>query len=514
MSSRQRPLNASPDNTNANALAAAPGAAPHADGRPSGSTVHDPSPPPDTASTGAISLRKYLLVGILLPVGLLVVANTFSLYRQALDAVNTAYDRTLLASAKSIGEQLDVTGYDEQSELRVTVPYAALEAFEADNQSRLFYRVSSLNGKMVSGFAQLPFWRGTIPARPPYSALVDFYDDAFMGDDVRVAVLLQPVASAKGRAMAVIQVAETLELRKTLARKILLDTLWRQALLLAVIALVAVIVVQRATRPVRRLSAELQGRPEGDLTAITAPDAPRELLPLVDATNEVMGRLQHLLDNQKRFVRDAAHQLRTPLAVLKVQVQSALRGDMEARDALVEINQTVDRATVLANQMLALAKVEQLRQQADLQAIDLAQVVRSVALDLSPLIAEKDIDFEIETVPARVTSHEWMLGELTRNLLHNAIKHMPVGGTLAVRIVRDASVVAMTVSDSGPGISAELSARLYQPFSAGNVRHGSGLGLAICREITETMHGSISLENRVVHGRVVGLDATVRLPTT
>jgi len=461
----------------------------------------------------AISLRRYLLTGILLPVGLLIIVNTASLYRQALAAVNTAYDRTLLASAKSIGEQLDVTGYDEQSQLRVTVPYAALEAFEADNQSRLFYRVSSLKGELVSGFEQLPFWRGEIPIRPPYSALVDFYDDVFREDPVRVAVLLQPVASGKGRAMAVVQVAETLELRKTLARKILFDTLWRQAILLAVIALVAVVVVQRATRPVRRLSAELKARPEGDLTAIAAPDAPRELLPLIEATNQVMGRLQHLLDNQKRFVRDAAHQLRTPLAVLKVQVQSALRGDMEARDALGEINQTVDRATVLANQMLALAKVEQLRQQADLQAIELAQVVRSVALDLSPLIAEKDIDFEIETVPAQVRSHEWMLGELTRNLLHNAIKHTPAGGTLAVRIVRDASFVAMTLSDSGPGVSAELSARLYEPFSAGDVRHGSGLGLAICREIVETMHGSISLENRVVHGQVTGLDAVVRLPT-
>ena len=105
-----------------------------------------------------------------------------------------------------------------------------------------------------------------------------------------------------------------------------------------------------------------------------------------------------------------------------------------------------------------------------------------------------------------------MLGELTRNLLHNAIKHTPAGGTLAVRIVRDASFVAMTLSDSGPGVSAELSARLYEPFSAGDVRHGSGLGLAICREIVETMHGSISLENRVIHGQVTGLDAVVRLP--
>ena len=296
-------------------------------------------------SVRAISLRRYLLLGILGPVGLLVVINTISLYNQALGVVNTAYDRTLLASAKSIGEQLDVTGYDEQAELRVTVPYAALEAFEADNQSRLFYRVSTQGGEMISGFAQLAFWRGTIPAKPPYSALVDFYDDVFRGEDVRVAVLLQPVASAQGRGMAVIQVAETLELRQILARKILFDTLWHQALLVAVIALVVVVVVQRATRPVRHLSAQLRARPEGDLTPIAATDAPRELLPLVDATNAVMGRLQLLLDHQKRFVRDTAHQLRTPLAVLKVQVQSALHGDMDAQEALGEIGLTVDRAT-------------------------------------------------------------------------------------------------------------------------------------------------------------------------
>ncbi|MES2977061.1 MAG: sensor histidine kinase N-terminal domain-containing protein [Pseudomonadota bacterium] len=459
-----------------------------------------------------LSLRRYLLTGILLPVGLLVLVNAFSLYRDAFSALNTAYDRTLLASAKSIGEQLDVTGFDEQSELRVTVPYAALEAFEADNQSRLFYRVSSLAGEMVSGYAQLPFWRGKIGDRPPYSALVDFYDDEVQGEQVRVAVLLQPVASAKGRGMAVIQVAETLELRATLARRILFGTLWRQALLMAVIALVAVVVVQRATRPVRRLSAELQGRPEGDLTPIDAAGSPRELLPLLEATNAVMARLQNLLDNQKRFVRDAAHQLRTPLAVLKVQTQSALRGDMQPQEALVEISQTVDRATLLANQMLALAKVEQLRQQADLQPIDLEPVVRSITLDLAPLIADKDLEFDIDTVAAKVNAHEWMLGELCRNLLHNAIKHSSPGGTLKIRIVKDDSTVALTISDSGPGISAELQSRLFQPFSAGDVRQGSGLGLAICREITRALGGTISLDNRESHGRIMGLDATVRLP--
>ncbi|HSV35615.1 MAG TPA: sensor histidine kinase [Ramlibacter sp.] len=460
----------------------------------------------------AISLRRYLLLGILLPVGLFVVVNAVSLYRQTLDAVNVAYDRTLLASAKSIGELLDVRGYDEAAELRVTVPYAALEAFEADNQSRMFYRVSTLRGELVSGFEELPFWRGRLPDRNTYAALVDFYDASFRDEPVRVAVLLQPVASQNGRGMAVVQVAETLELRRTLTRKILIDTLWRQAVLVAVIALVAVVVVQRATRPVRRLSSELQARPEGDLTPISASDAPRELLPLVDATNQVMTRLQHLLDNQKRFVRDTSHQLRTPLAVLKTQVQSALRGDVDERQALREIQDTVERATVLANQMLSLAKVEQMRQQPDTSIHDLAEVVRSVALELSPLIADSDLDFEISTLPAPVNSHEWMLRELTRNLLHNAIKHSPPGGALSVTVVTDANAVALTIADSGPGIAAELRARLFQPFSAGNARSGSGLGLAICHEIVRALGGTISLENRETHGRIEGLDTTVRLP--
>jgi two-component system sensor histidine kinase TctE len=458
------------------------------------------------------SLRFYLLLGILIPVGLLVSINTVSLYSQALSAVNTAYDRTLLASTKSIGEQLDVTGYDAASTLRVTVPYAALEAFEADNQSRLFYRVSSQDGALVSGYAELPFWRGQIPANPAYAALVDFYDDTFEGTPVRVAVLMQPVASSNGRAMAVVQVAETLELRQTLARSVLIDTLWREALLLAVIALVVVVVVQRATRPVRRLSLQLQARPEGDLHPIAAPDAPSELMPLVDATNAVMARLESLLEHQKRFVRDAAHQLRTPLAVLKVQVQSAMRGDMQALNALLEINQTVDRATLVANQMLALAKVEQLRQQPGLKSLDLAAVMRAVALDLSALIADKNIDFGIETMAAPISAHEWMLTELTRNLLHNAIKHTPASSSLKVRIVRGNTHAALTLSDSGPGIDAELSQRLFQPFSTGNMAHGSGLGLAICKEIVQVLGGTIGLTNRLQHGLVTGLDATVHLP--
>lgn len=459
-----------------------------------------------------VSLRRYLLLGILLPELALIVLNGVSLYRTALAALNTAYDRTLLASAKEIGEQLDVEGYDEASDLRATVPYAALDTFESDNRTRMFYRVSNLHGELVSGFADLPIWRGQIPARPPYAALVQFYDDRFRGDDVRVAALLQPVATSRGRGMAVVQVAETLELRRSVARQILLDTLWRQALLVLVIALVVVVVVQRAIRPVRQLSDELQGRREGDLTPIEAPRAPRELQPLVQATNAVMLRLADLLEHQQVFVRDAAHQLRTPLAVLKTQVQSALRGDMAPQQALSELNATVDRATALANQMLSLAKVEQLRQQDVAAARDLAVVAREVALDLSPLVADRDLDFDIATEPAPVQAHDWMLRELARNLLHNAVRHTPPGAPLSVRVQRDGAWAALTVSDGGPGIEPALRQRLFQPFVAGDVRSGSGLGLAICQRIVLALGGTLALDNRTASGLVTGLDATARLP--
>lgn len=469
-------------------------------------------PQPHPAASAPLSLRRHLLVGILVPIVLFVLVDTYSLYRQALNAVNVAYDRTLLASAKAIGELLDVDGIGDQATIRAQIPYSALEAFEADNRSRMNYRVSDAKGQWIDGAQDLPLWTGTLPNQGPYAALVDFYDDSFRGDPVRVAVLLQPVASTRGQAMATVQVAETLELRHTLARQILLDTLLRQMLLISVIITVVLVVVHRVTRPVRRLSESLRQRAEDDLTPIEASDIPREIQPLTDATNQVMQRLQHVLDHQKRFVRDAAHQLRTPLAVLKVQVQSALRGDVAAPLALQEIQVTVDRATALANQMLSLAKVEQVRQMQDFATIDWAEVVRAVALDVSPLIAEKDIDFELVTLPCSMHAHDWMLRELTRNLLHNAARHTPVGGQLSVRIHPEGDSALLVVADTGTGISEDMRQRLFQPFATGDTKSGTGLGLTIAREIVQALGGTIQMNNRWDGGKILGLDACVTLP--
>ena len=471
------------------------------------------------------SLRWQLMLGILLPVTLFLAVNTVVLYRQTLAAANTAYDRTLLASAKSIGEQLQVVGGTDAgspARLHATLVYSSLEAFEADNRSQMYYRVTGFQGEMVSGFEDLPLWRGRIPTQGAYAALVDFYDDTYRQKPVRVAVLLQPVSGPNGQGMAQVQVAETLELRETLARHILLDTLWRQAALLVLIAAVVVWVVQLATRPVARLGAALTARSESDLSPLPTDGAPQELQPLLDATNQHMARLAHLLAHQKRFVRDTSHQLRTPLAVLKVQVQSARRGDVPGPQALQEIEHTVDSATALANQMLALAKAEQLQQAGPPPLpLDWVPVLRQVALDLSALVGERQLDFSLDmpATPVRVPVHEWALRELTRNLLHNAIKHSPLlpsGAPLSVRLMADNGWAVLTIADHGPGISAALRPHLFQPFareaSTASTTPGAGLGLAICHGIVLALGGGLSLDNREAQGRVLGLDTVVRLP--
>ena len=290
--------------------------------------------------------------------------------------------------------------------------------------------------------------------------------------------------------------------------------LWRQAALLAVIALVVALAVQWATRPVRRVSAGLARRAASDLSPIDAPDAPRELLPLVEATNGVMARLAALLDRQRGFVRDAAHQLRTPLAVLKAQVQSAQRGDLAPAAALDEIGATVDGAAALADRMLALARVEQLRDERagapPAAAWDAA--VRAVALDLAPLAAARGVELSVDAEPAAVRGDAWALHELVRNLLHNAVRHSPPGGAVSLRLEKAGGTATLVVADDGPGIAAAQRGRLYAPFSPG-AGGGSGLGLAICRGIVDALGGALSLDERpATAGRPCGLDARVVLP--
>ena len=196
------------------------------------------------------------------------------------------------------------------------------------------------------------------------------------------------------------------------------------------------------------------------------------------------------------------------MAVLRTQLQAAMAGDMLVGDALQQMLHTVDRASGLANQLLSLSKVEQLKRMGELPSVDLNAIAREAVMELAPLIAAKRLDFALEGPDTLwAPGDAALLGELMRNLLANAIHHTPVHGRLGVLLRDSTGRREVLVWDEGPGIDDAVRQRLFQPFSAG--QGGVGLGLSICRQIAEAMGAQVTLFNRMDAGQVIGVDAVV-----
>lgn len=452
------------------------------------------------------SLRGYLLAGIILPIALFIAIDALHLYRSALDSANTAYDRMLVTTAYSIGDRISI----ENGQLRGDISYAALEVYEAGYSTRMIYKISDYRGRHLAGDADLPTFRGGGVKWPAVPALLKVYEGGYGSAAVRIAVVAQPGASHRPEDGVIIQIAEPLAFRQDVARDILWGTMLRQAMLLFTVAAVTYIVVARALRPLDSLRAQLDARQEDDLSPLSTPSAARELQPVVAALNELMRRLHRMVDMQQRFVANASHQLRTPLAVLKMQLQSGVRGDIAPDLALLEMRATVDRATNVANQLLSLARVEQMRGKGTSERCDLAAVAREVAIDLSPLISDKNLEFELEADSAWVRGRAWMASEMLSNLLHNAIRHTPPESRLGIRIAAPDGAIELCVWDTGPGIADQQEMRVFEPFAGSHSSKGGGLGLAICAEIADAMDAQLSLRNRERDGKVEGLDACVR----
>lgn len=448
----------------------------------------------------SISIRRRLTLWILGALVTFLAVDTTVIYQNTLQSINVAFDRTLLASARAIGETVKFDG----GKLTASLPYATLEVFEAVTRGRIVYRVNDFDGSFLSGYPELPSHNGVFPKRTPYAALAAFYEDRFENETVRVAALLQPVYTGDGYRMVTVHVAETMELRRGLAQQALISTLDRQIIFLMLLSTLIWWLIARGMRPISELRRELLARDPESLAPIATP-APRELKPLVEALNEVMARLKRVLDNQQRFVRDASHQLRTPLAVLKVQVQNAQRGDVPAELAFVELADSVDRATRVANQMLSLAKVAQLdATSTDASALtNLLTLARDLAVECSPLIAEKELDFALETKGSasetfEVKGHEWLIRELFRNLMSNAMRHTPRGSSFGIDVRASDGTTEMSVWDSGEGMTPERESKLFEPFSTSDAVAGSGLGLIICRDICKSIGAQMAIRNRRV----------------
>lgn len=270
-------------------------------------------------------------------------------------------------------------------------------------------------------------------------------------------------------------------------------------------------VLRQGFKPVRALGHSLDARPGRDLKSV-AEQQPAELLQLAAAVERLLQAQQSTVAEQQKFLANASHQLQTPFAVLRAQLQGVMTGQMQARDTLPKMLSTVDRASALVRQLLSLAKVEQMVRQASWCEVDLPAVARDVVLEFAPLLARKNLDFSLQAVPVRLSTDAWLLGELVRNLLSNAIQHSPRDGALGLVIRVLPSGTELLVWDNGGGMDEAIQARLFEPFQSASGASGVGLGLSICRQIALSMNAVVDLYNRVQDDQVVGVDAVVRWP--
>lgn len=443
---------------------------------------------------GAVgSLRGELLRWLLLPLIVLEVLNTVSAYRNAIDAADMAYDRSLLASTRALAERVSVA----QGKVVVDVPYVALDSFETDTLGRIYYKVSGLNGETVSGYDDLPPVPASVPRSESYPALVRFYHANYNGQPIRIAALLQPVYDDTMRGIALIQVGETLDARRGLTNKILFDTVLWQAGLVFSAALLIWFAVGVVLRPLMRLKGAVETRSVSDLSDLDPALVHREVRPLVAAMNASMARVRALINSQRRFIADASHQLRTPLAVLRTQTEMAQRelarlppGTVPAplADMLTGIAGTTTATVHLANRLLMLARIEHSRGGLA-EPVPLRALVQQVALELAPFAVNRGIDLALDAEREVVVAGQpLLLHELVANLVDNALRYTPEGGEVVLRVTAAPDGAVLDVEDGGPGIPAAERERVFAPFyRAPGTSHvnpgGAGLGLAIVRDI-------------------------------
>jgi len=296
-------------------------------------------------------------------------------------------------------------------------------------------------------------------------------------------------------------VAETLKKRRHLVTDILFSIGLLQLLQIALSGLLVWYGVQRGLGPLNVLSAEISQRSAQDLRALPEQEVVQEIKPLVHAMNGLFGRLQRALDGQRRFIANASHQLRTPLAGLQTQVELALRhpdpNDLD--QTLQQMHSAITRATHLANQLLTLARAEpETEQSLRLQSLDLAELARQVTAEFVDAALAKDIDLGLESASSslQVQGDRVLLRELLRNLLDNAIRYIQPGGQVTVRLAPVQDALELSVEDDGPGIAPELRKRVFERFYRvpDTTPEGCGLGLAIVREIAARHQAELRLQ--------------------
>ncbi|MCZ8407305.1 ATP-binding protein [Achromobacter dolens] len=326
----------------------------------------------------------------------------------------------------------------------------------------------------------------------PDQIVLGFADAEVEGSTYRVYSLATP--------FQVIQVAQDMQVRKRMAGALAWRTVAPIAAAAPLLMLIVWCVVSWSLRPVKRARAQVAARRPEDLSPINVPDLPDEIRPLMQELNLLLERMRGAFAQQKQFVGDAAHELRSPLAALNLQLQSLRRASDDASRRVAEqrLAAGIERATRLVEQLLSMARHENHAEQPPAETVDLADVVRLALSETLPAANAKDIGIELHGAPqAMVRGRRDDLVLLARNLLDNAIKYTPAGGHIAIRLDTPADGARLLIDDNGPGIPPAERARVFDRFYRldGNTQPGSGLGLAIARAIAERHDAIITLED-------------------
>jgi two-component system sensor histidine kinase TctE len=440
------------------------------------------------------TLRRQLIAWLAGPLLVLWSVSTAIDYDIAKRFVNLAYDRALLEAAQDIGRQIKVI--DER--IYVDLPEVAQQILQTRVSGRLYYLVTGPDGAFVTGEPDLPRPAGETEESPDR---IGYYDDEYHGHVIRAVALRVPVLPGSGRGAALIQVAERVTARDEFARQIILRMVLPQGLLIFLAGLAVWYGVGRGLAPLSSLRREIQSRSHRDLSALSEEKAPQEVQPLIHAMNDLLQRLGEAIQAQQRFIADAAHQLRTPVAGLKTQTELALRQSQsgDAQETLRQIHNATVHTTRLVNQLLSLARAEPggERRGRKPEPLDLVTLARDATTEWVPRALDRNIDlgFESPLDGARIEGDPFMLREMLHNLLDNAVRYTQAGGQVTVRVTLEKSGdqerLALSVEDNGPGIPPEERARVFERFYRvlGTGVDGAGLGLAIVREIALT-HGA------------------------
>lgn len=433
------------------------------------------------------SLKASIRLRLILPLIVFIACETLLSYFVTLHYVDKTYDRWLLDSANSLAQEIKVNKPD----VLVDLPKSSMEIVKWDDEDETYFKIYSLKRGLLVGDVILPELKHSSGQPNPV-----FLEAKVNREPVRIVSMRVERPDLDDTFFVV--VAETLNKRQAMMADILLADLVPQLVMVILVSYLLMTGLTRGLKPLNVLTQEIAKRSPRDLSPIAETYVLTEVKTLTDTINDLIARLSASVAGQQRFVANAAHQLRTPLAGLVLQAERALResGPEMVKPALEQMQSSAKRLAHTVNQLLLLAKSETPESRQNMKPVDLSLLAKSVCLEMAPkaLQAGINIVFDCRDRPIWVPGNEQLLGELLVNLFDNAIVYGSYGGHVAVRLTKDPSP-SLTVEDDGPGIAPAEVERIFERFYRipGSAGEGSGLGLAIVKEIADLHHAELAL---------------------